>query len=226
MKKIFILLFSLFAAGSLLAQTAKPISAKNGTPGREVTDLTCPDGSVYSQLPDGLNAWSSDGGFYFMDNIIVAPGGPVTSITFWMLEATPFNPLNVDIHFRHNAGGVPGADIATYPGLLLPGIPTGETWAGYPVLAYTYTFPVPINLAAGDWMGIADYPDDFHHHYWLTSSDGDNSCYFTDGTVFPNDFAFCLGGSGVPQTPVSNWALIIGIILIGTFVIVRFRRLV
>lgn len=109
----------------------------------------------------------------------------------------------------------------------LPGIPTGEFDFGLPALAYTFVLPAPITLAAGDWVGIADYPDEIgnHHHYWLTSSDGDGSIYFTEGFTYDSDLAFCLGG-GVPQTPLSNWALIIGVILIGTFVIVRFRRLI
>lgn len=228
MKKIIsILLIALFAAGSVFAQNAKSIANSNGTPSRAVTDLVCPDGSTYSQLPDGISGWSTISGFYFYDNIMVAPGGPVTSITFWMAEGVVYNPLNVDIHFRQNAGGIPGAAIADFPGLWLTGIPTGESLSGIPVLSYTYVLPAPIILAAGDWVGIADYPDDSHHHYWLTSSDGDNSIYFTEGgTVYPNDLAFCLGGEGIPVTPVSNWALIIGVILIGTFVIFRFRRLV
>jgi hypothetical protein len=229
MKKLLtILLIALFAAGSVSGQTAKSISKSNGTPSREVTDLICPTGSIYSQLPDGIQAWSSSGGFYFCDNVIVAPGAPVTSITFWMLEGTIYNPLNVDIHFRQNAGGIPGPVIASFPGLWLTGVPTGETYYGIAAIAYTYILPVPVTLAAGDWVGIADYPDEIgiHHHYWLTSSDGDGSMYFTEGNQYYYDLSFCLGGGGIPETPVSNWALIIGVILIGTFVIVRFRRLV
>lgn len=229
MKKIITFLFiALIASGTVFAQNAKSISDLNGTPSRDVVDLTCPSGSLYAQLPDGLNGWCGNVGYYFSDNVLVAPGSPVTSITFWMIEQVTFNPLSVDIHFFQNASGIPGAIIASYPGLLLPGIPTGEFSFGLPVLAYTYVLPSPITLAAGDWVGIAEYPDDYAHHYWATSSDGDGINYFTGGTYLGSfDLAFCLGGEGAPlATPVSNWALIIGVILIGSFVILRFRRMV
>jgi hypothetical protein len=225
MKKIVtILLISLLAASATFAQNAKPLLKENASPGRAITDLTCPSGSLYSQVPDGLNAWSTINGYYLCDNVITAPTGPVASITFWMLELVPFNPLNVDIHFRQNSGGVPGTDIATFPGLMLPGIPTGEFFSGFPVLSYTYVLPTPITLAAGDWVGIADYPDTDHHHYWLTSSSGDNSMYLTNGEVQPNDLAFCLGGANPSEVPLSPVAIVIAIALIASTVLIRNRR--
>jgi hypothetical protein len=45
---------------------------------------------------------------------------------------------------------------------------------------------------------------------------------------FPADFSFQLYGTdaGIVETPISNWALFIGIGLILIFAFIRFRRLV
>jgi hypothetical protein len=79
--------------------------------------------------------------------------------------------------------------------------------------------------AAGTWIGIRDLPDyaDYtHHHYWATSSGGDSYMWYGDGYSGAEDLAFCLGGGGV--TPISGWAIGIGIMLIFAFTILRIKK--
>jgi hypothetical protein len=93
-----------------------------------------------------------------------------------------------------------------------------------------------ISVQAGDH----DFPGQWGWamHAQLTGCEGAfKSAYFgfpdyvpAGGLVFtfPTDFAFELYGTGtaIPETPVSNWALFIGIGLILVIAVVRFRRLV
>jgi hypothetical protein len=90
-------------------------------------------------------------------------------------------------------------------------------------------FPAPVTLLDG-WVSITRVnPGDGCTFGWLGDYTGNSASYsLYDNSWVTSDgmLAFCLGGGEIPETPVSNWALIIGVILIGTFVIIRFRRLV
>lgn len=195
-------------------------------------NLFCPDESVYAQIPIGLDGWSTTDGFVFYDNILSPTYYPIGSITWWMLERTLVPTLTFDIIFREDNGGIPGNIIASFTGLTVPGVNTGEIGlyqGGWPIYEYTYTFPTPVELDANDWVGIADYPDDLgvFHHYWCMSDDGDGQIYGLDsggsGYFYTPDLAFCL--SPAPIIPISNWAIGIGIFLIIAFTVLRFRKL-
>lgn len=91
------------------------------------------------------------------------------------------------------------------------------------------TFP-PVALLDG-WVSVTRInPGDGCNFIWYGNDASGNGASFdsSTGSWVPTGaaLAFCLGGEGIPVTPVSNWALLIGVILIGTFVIFRFRRLV
>jgi len=229
MKKLNLLFVLIFTGTFVFAQNVQTIQELTGLDAsvREVTDIVCPGNSLYSQTPDGLDAVATSGGGLMYDDILNTPTGPIQSITFWMLEGTSYNPLTVDIIFRHDdGGGLPGSVFASFYSVAVTGVNTGETSFGYPVMEYTYVFPAGVSVTTGDWVGIADYPDDFsnNHHYWVSSSDGNGSSIFSPDMIdfFGSDLAFCL--EGTPQIPISNWAIFFGIFLIGLFVIFRFRR--
>lgn len=228
MKKILLsAVCGLLFIGSSTAQNVQSVlEATGGNQSRAITDLVCPEGSVYSQTPDGANGVATTNGTVMFDQVLTPPTASVSSITWWMLEATTYNPLTVDIIFRSDNAGLPGTIFQAYYSVAVPGINTGETSFGFPVIEYTYTFPSPITVSAADWVGIADYPDDLgvFHHYWASSSDGNNTAilYPDLNDPFGVDLAFCLGG-GAP-TPLSNWALGIGIFLILTATMIRLRR--
>jgi len=230
MKKLLLLSASMIlSCAFVFAQNTQTIQEFTGQGGdRDATDIVCPGPSVYSQLPDDDNGVATTNGVLMYDNILTGPTGLVGGITFWMLEVTVHNPLTVDIIFRHDdGGGLPGDIFQAYYSVALPGTNTGETSNTFPVIEYTYIFPGPISVSAGDWVGIADYPDDLgvFHHYWATASGGDSySILYPDMTnIYSYDFAFCLASTNL-VVPVSNWALVIGIVLITAFAIFRFRR--
>lgn len=238
MKKLTAVILLTFIA-SLIAftQTNQNGSFRSNNGGsRDVTDLECPDGSLYAQNPDGLYTYSSldsDGVAY--DNVLSAPGGPVGNITWWMEEEIPQPTLTFDIFIRGDDGGKPGTLKASYTSLSITGVNTGEIFNDNPVYEYTYYFPAPLTISAGDWIGIADYPDGFYHHYWLTSSDGDQESYVFDGSNYvplinpftdeSTDFSFCLGEVSM-TTPVSDWAIGLGVFLIIAVTVLRLRRVI
>jgi hypothetical protein len=222
-KSIFFILFSLLTVSAIFAQNSKfTANIASGDGSRALTDLVCPDGSVYSQTPDGVNAWSYIAGYMFYDNVLTAPTMPVNKITWWMLEGSVQPTLSFDIFIHANNAGQPGTLIASYINIAFTAVNTGESFAGYPAYEYTVNLPFPVTINAGDWIGIRDLPDANAHHYWLTSSDGDTYAWFGEGYSQPMDFAFCLGGAGV--TPISGWAIGIGIMLILAVTVLRIRK--
>jgi hypothetical protein len=193
-------------------------------PGRDVTDIVCPEGSLYSQTPVDVNAATGLNDNVLYDNILSSPAGTVNEITFWMTNLGDPDPVNLDIIFRHDDGGAPGSIFASYS-VSLTGVPTGELLLGsYEIYTYTYEFATPLIIVAGDWVGIKPYPVEYGHHYWVFSSDGDLLDYLYPGfgPYFFTDFAFCLRGSS--EIPISNWALGIGILLILAATLFRLRR--
>jgi hypothetical protein len=233
MKKIIlVVLIGVIAATTLVAQNAKSINDGKGGE-RAITDLVCPDGSVYSQTPDGVNGFSYIGGYRYYDNVITAPVTPVYKISWWMLEYYPVANLTFDIGIYQNNVDQPGAEIASYTNVAYTSVNTGELSFGHPVYEYSFTFPSPVTIPVGVWIGIMDLPDDIylpnsgHHHYWASSADGDNSHWLGQGYSDLSDLAFCLSGPPItpPEVPVSNWALFIGIGLILVFSFMRFRKL-
>jgi hypothetical protein len=232
MKKILLLmLLGVLSVSTLIAQNSKAVS--NGKGGeRAIYDLSCPEGSLYSQTPDGLNGWSYIAGYMYYDNILTAPVAPVYNISWWMLQVYEVPSLSFDIFIHENNAGQPGTLIASYINVAFTAVNTGEFSYEMPVYEYSFTFPTPITIPAGAWIGIRDLPDDTnlpnfgHHHYWATSADGDNSHWLGEGYAAQEDLAFCLTGETAPppEVPVSNWALFIGLGLILVFTVVRFRK--
>jgi len=226
MKRIVLLMVIGMLFGSqLLAQQSMSLRSLGIDPGRAVTDLVCPEGSVYSQTPNGVNGYSFVAGFYYSDNVLSSPG-LVTSVTWWMMEARYEPTLSFDIFIHADAGGQPGTLIESFFDVTFEVINTGEVSYSYPVFQYSYTFPSPVNIPSGSWIGIRDLPDYedyFHHHYWATGAGGDGIYWRSDGYIVQGaDMAFCLGG-GAP-TPVSGWAIGIGLMLILAFSVYRIRK--
>jgi len=124
-------------------------------------------------------------------------------------------------------GGVPGDVIANYTDLSITGVNTGELQGG-PAFEFSYDFPSPINIPEEALVGIK-IPQALTYAY-LTSSDGDDRFFFaTDissiGFMSGYDLNICLGGPAPPlAVPVSNWALYTSLLLIMTFVAVKFRN--
>jgi hypothetical protein len=219
---------------SAFAQNATSITDVTGGQNqvRELQDLTCPEGSAYSQLPDGINGWTGNFGYVFYDNILSLSNSNISSVTFFLIESVEYIPLYMDIIVKEDNGGVPGNIKYSYSNVPVTVVPTGEFSFDYPVVTATYIFPSPIHLVSGDWIGYYAFPitgagEAPAHHYWMTSSDGDEISYFDEETLlqYGNDFSFCLGSeSNSQEIPLSGWAIFIGIVLILTFTVIRLRK--
>lgn len=154
------------------------------------------------------------------DQIETDPTSAVTQVVFYgIFEGVP--DRNFEIGFYSDNAGLPGATLYSYTSFI-SGVNTGEFWYSYPIHAYTYTFPAGLSLQAGDWISVrADGSD---YWYWMTGSGGDG-CAYQQGYGYRcdhGDVAFCLIG-GAP-TPVSPWAIAIGIALIAIATVLRVRR--
>lgn len=196
---------------------------------RAAGDLVCPPGSVFSQTPNGTGGFLPFDGVVIYDNIPTTLGVPVGSITIWATEQEgPVCTPTFDIIIREDNAGNPGAVIASYTNLTIPEVNTGETFGGGIIYSYTYNFPAPLALQSGDWIGFANYQGTSTCRGYLMSTDGDNQCIaFNPEIGFraePFDVSFCLGPVP-PVTPLSGWAIGLGVFLIVAVTLIRLKRI-
>jgi hypothetical protein len=231
MKKIkYLLLFSMILAVLTITAQNVPMSVKAaGTMNRDA-QYSCLDNSLFSQLPVPIEAgWYGDDAYTFYriadDYSVVAP---FSTMRFWgsnIYTCPPGTSVNFIIKFyERNTGdpAIPGPEVYSYS---LSTVPQPINLLFGNDYQIDLTFPT-VTLLDG-WISLTRVnPGDGCSFVWLGNYTGNSASY--DGSWQPSQgmLAFCIGGEGVPQTPISNWALIIGIILIGTFVIIRFRRMV
>jgi hypothetical protein len=234
MKNIFFgliatVLFAGIATGQTFYSTISEVTGNKTRGGHETLNgISCPPNSLYAHNINYQNAFSSytGGPFIVFDQLVSTPADLVGEITFYgVFDATPGR--NFTISFYSDNGGFPDAPIASYTtyiagnntGLLLLG--------GYPIYSYNFVFPASVNLVAGDWVSV--FADGSDNWYWCSGSGGDG-CVLQTMYGFRCDFgdaAFCLGasGGGITEVPVSNWALLIGGILIAGAIFLRYRRI-
>jgi hypothetical protein len=225
----------LLMALSLLTATAqvKPMYVKApGTMNRDA-EYGCLPNSLFSQLPSPLlGVWFGDDSYEYSviaDDYTVS--GPFTTMRFWGnnysgCPAGSSQAFTIKFYQRNAVNpAIPGPEVNSFN---LTVIPQPINLLYGPDYQVDVVFPSQVNLLDG-WVSLMRInPGDGCIFGWYGNTGG-NSASFNhfDQTWAPSEgiLAFCLGGEGVPETPVSNWALIIGIILIGTFVIFRFRRM-
>jgi hypothetical protein len=196
---------------------------------RGAGDLTCPVNSVFSQTPNGSSGFLPNYGVVIYDNIPTTLGVPVGSFTIWGTEQEgPVCTPTFDIFIREDNAGTPGALIASYTNLAIPGVNTGETFGGGIIYSYTFNFPVPLTIQSGDWIGFANYQGTSTCRGYLVSTDGDNHsiAFVPDIGFIPiaQDFSFCLGPVP-PATPISGWAIGLGVFLIVAVTLIRMKRI-
>jgi hypothetical protein len=226
MKKSFLLSVFVVAALSLSAQQIYPtlseVVGNTGAQGNRGTmTITCPENSLYSHNVNYLSGFTSWSVYTVVDQIESDPGSAVNQITFYGLFYGSVPDRNFEIKFYYDNAGLPGTEFDSYSSFI-SGLNTGELVQGLPLYSYTYTFPASRSLDAGDWVSVkADGSD---YWFWATASGGDG-CVQQDGYTYRCDYgdvAFCLSGGAA--TPVSPWAIALGIALIATAAILRVRR--
>lgn len=183
---------------------------------------------LYSQPHNGtgtinLSSWvfenGSDADMYAYDSFIIPTGGAVERVTWrggYQYNAMYGSVNNFSIYFYESTAGgtepdvnnpqLPEFYLARY---LLNGI-AGETpagtFGGKAMYDYAYDLPTPFNADAGVkyWIRIEGfqpvYPD-----WGLASGSGGNGNHFAFSTgaamfnFYPNDLAFTLEGTPVPE---------------------------
>ncbi len=182
-------------------------------------------------LPDGTTFMAVDN----YSGII----NPVNGITFWGIFedaagglAVPAAPMHFRIYFF---GDFVGGDTIYRADLFLTA--QSELVEGMPVCRFDATFPETVNLPAAGLVSVVNVFEpgpDFFTFYWIASFSGDmiSSIYFLQfgqivmADIAPFDWALCLDQAPVapPPVPLSNWAVLIGVLLIMVTFIFRYRR--
>ncbi len=229
----------LFLSLSSIGQEAeRPLSIGEGkliTSDRD-GELDCPANSIFSQSPvSSTNGYFSDegtfGGSQNEFDLFYGLTEDITGITFWgtMYDGsdcyTP-GPMDFEISFYQDNAGAIGSLVQTFVVTVTPS-ETGSLLVGTSLLRFDVTLPSSISLASGWVSTVKQNPGNAVCTFaWANTTTGDNShAYNQYGGIYnypDENLSFCLTGN--PPVPISNWAIIIGIFLIGTFMIIRFRR--
>lgn len=194
----------------------------NPTVERSITASQCPPGTYYSHTMNYVGSFSSCSVYKVFDRIESTPAGPVDLITFYGKSFTGPNQ-SFDIGFCKSMEGMPGPVYyslsTTIEGTI---IEPGELT----LIRYACKLPAPVNIEAGDWMYIYATGDNWW--YWCMANGGDG-CVDQEGYGHRCDFgdaAFCLGQSKTEYViPVADWALGLGLLLIATLAVLRYRRI-
>jgi hypothetical protein len=250
LKGFLVLLLSLIMLSGMSQQQGTSKITSNGVQGSAQRGLTafesCPPVSVFSQaptLPDGAwSAYTSDDNPLFTYEVYENFSGitqPITAVHFWGLKlywaggwdvCTGENSVVFNVKFYQDNAGSPGALVES-ESINIYEDNTGLDFGGNGYLYhYLAVLEFPVNLSAG-WVSIQGTvslnPDDCVF-LWMNSPTGDGSGLQSPvGPVYDN-LSLCIeaGGGPVPETPVSPWALAIGIFLIAGSIMLRYRRLI
>jgi len=197
----------------------------------------CGPNSIFSQsLLDPPHAYTSDEAGNIQMEDFEGLTTDISGMTFWGFmwdgsgDCYTSGSQDFEIKFfQDDAGSTVGALVATFNVTLTP-IVTGLFYTnGASILRYEVVFPSTVALTDGWFSVVKQNPtSDICKFYYLDTSGGDNhSAYILSGTpndvhYSPNNRAFCL--SGTSSVPVSNWALVIGLLLMIGFIVFRFRK--
>jgi hypothetical protein len=237
MKKINVLLLGslILCTATTMAQDRHMIKKLPQGINREA-EMQCPANSLFSQGPMFWYAVS------FQEQEIAddfTTASPPTSIRFWGfdIDFETFGTcqptemtFNIKFYERNLSDpAIPGDEFASYT---LACNPQYMIMYDMAVFQIDLNFPGPVALTDG-WVSVDRIDTGDPCWAFITGNDGigGNACVNVDGIwVLSMDFwgmefapDLCLGGQ-VQDVPVANWALVIGLILIATFVIVRYRR--
>lgn len=200
--------------------------------------MLCPPNSVFGQAGDTptMGYFSDNGTLNNSQKMYDQFSGlvdDIEGIKFWGIlwsggECYTGGPVDFEISFYNDNTGAIGSLNQTFSATLTP-IVTSSLVSGSSLLEFEFDLPSPVLLNSG-WVSVVrknpgNLPCVFA---WANTTSGDDAYGWNelDGTYayFTGDnLAFCLTG-GPPPVPISNRAIILGILLIGISLIVRYRK--
>lgn len=237
MKKITITLMTLLLGFGLMAQNLPYISGENTQNTNRDNEYVCLPTSVFSQVySTAPNAYYGDSDYTYSraaDDFTATSS--FNSIRFWGINYAggPINTTETFVikFYEPNTSdpNIPGTEVNSFTVLANP-IDLGIIAINSPVYQVDINFGTTINLLDG-WVSITrQNPGDGYRFAVMASTDvvGNEASYDNGtGTWLPNgsnaNLLFCLGNTGSPAVPLSNWALVISLLLISAFIVVRFR---
>jgi hypothetical protein len=236
MKKFTLVLVLTICVFSLFAQQIAP-SVTKGNPvpvSTRAGEFQCLPNAVFSQVfPTFDDGYYADNAYYFdwvADDY--SASAPFSTMRFWgnnYSSCIPGATQTFEIKFYDGNPCSGGTLMYSFTKSATP-LPNGliPVWSSVECYQVDIDFGSTITLLNG-WVSVSRVnPGDGCVFVWLAYDDGfvgngvshntDQGCY-NNGT----DMLFCLGGD-LETVPVSNWALLIGIALIMTIAVVRFRK--
>lgn len=200
--------------------------------------MHCPSNSVYGQAGDNptLAYFSDDGALNNSQKMYDQFSGlvyDIEGIKFWGIfwsggECYTGGPVDFEISFYNDNAGTIGSLDQSFSVTITPTV-TGLLVSGSSLLQFEFKLPSPVSLSNG-WVSIVrKNPGNSACVFaWANTNSGDDVYGWNelDGSYayFTGDnLAFCLTGGPLP-VPLSNWAIILGILLIGISLLFRYKR--
>lgn len=236
MKKMTLLLMAMVMSLGIMAQDLPYINVNGDVPvSPKDNEFVCAPNSVFSQVyPTYASGYFSDGAHtYTRTADDYTTTNPFSSMRFWgvnycggAINAT--ETFIIKFYERNTTDpSIPGVEVNSFTiaasitdmGLTAP-------WGcNTPMYQIDIDFGATVTLLDG-WMSVTrQNPGDVYAFAMIASGSAGNVCsYNSTSDTWQTDtksLMFCLGAP--PPVPLSNWALIISMILISGFIVIRTR---
>ncbi len=235
MKKLAITLIAFLLGFGLLAQTTPSfIVDENPVPSERSNEYVCEQDAVFSQVfPDANTGYYAEETFQWTraaDDYTASI--PFTSMRFWGVNylGCPIGAtqtFTIRFYERNLVDpNIPGTEVNSFTVAATP-LDIGISMFSSPVYQIDIDFGNIVTLLDG-WVSVTRLDSgDGCEFVWVAYDDGLGNERSYDGswingaTGNTGNLLFCF--SSTPPIPVSNWAIILGVLLIGTFIVVRYR---
>lgn len=234
MKKFFVLLFVVVITAAVMAQEQQSSFAYDGdksvTVGR---NFSCPPGTVFSQIPGIYDNgyYCQDGHPFFLAATNYTVSGPFGNFRFWGQDVFGCTLAATEEFEVIIWDGDPSDDGNIIFQETLNGVTTdtGESIFGSAIYQIDIDLGTTITQLSG-YIGITrNEPSCSSGFGWGADDSGSGHRLSYDGTLWysgTDDLFFCLSSDEPVSVPISNWAFYLGILLMISFVIIRFRRII
>lgn len=238
------LMLVIFLSTSLLSisqEINSPLSTKKdeaSISNNRTIGMLCPPNSIFGQAGDTPTlAYFSDNGplnnSQKMYDQFTGLVDDIEAIKFWGIlwnggECYTGGPVSFEISFYNDNSGNIGTLEQSFS-VTIPPTVTGLMVSGSSLLQFELNLPSPVSLSSG-WVSIVrKNPENSPCVFaWANTVSGDDAFGWNelDGSyayITGDNLAFCLNADPLP-IPISNWAILLGVLLIGIFMVVRYRR--